>query len=168
MHLVHGHARRRPHRSWHRPRHPSRHQPHQRLRRLPQHLITNAALEGFTWAFFKAFAYGLRNTSVAARTFDDILPTPKVSSTKLQNLINNLYKGTTNPNRIGNGTTMDAIRHELATGVPTAGRMHTIKGQETLNGLRNWLQRNKDADYYDRLVAQSFAHELSLVLRGLG
>ncbi len=107
-------------------------------------------------------------TGVAAKTVDDILPTPQVGSTKLQNLVNNLYKGTTNPNRVGNGTTMDAIRNEIATGVPTGGRMHTIKGQETLNGLNNWLRRNKDADYYDRLVAQSLADELSLVLRGAG
>jgi hypothetical protein len=63
---------------------------------------------------------------------------------------------------------MDAIRNEIATGVPTAGRMHTIKGQETLNGLNNWLRRNQGADYHDRLVGQSLADELSLVLRGGG
>lgn len=67
---------------------------------------------------------------------------------------------------VGNGTTMDAIRNEVATGVPTGGRMHTIKGQETLRGLNNWLRRNPDAAYSDRLVAQSLADELSLVLRG--
>lgn len=71
-----------------------------------------------------------------------------------------------NPNRIGNGTTMDAIRNELATGVPTAGRMHPIKGQKRLNGLNKWLHRSPDASYHDRLVAQSLADELSLVLRG--
>ena len=112
---------------------------------------------------------GLRifgRSTTAAKSVDDILPTPQVGSTKLQNLVNNLYKGTTNPNRVGNGTTMDAIRNEIATGVPTGGRMHTIKGQETLNGLNNWLLRNKDADYYDRLVAQSLADELSVLLRG--
>ncbi|GAA1809901.1 MAG: hypothetical protein LCH77_17940 [Actinobacteria bacterium] len=103
---------------------------------------------------------------VAANTVDDILPTPRVGSTKLQNLVNNLYKGTTNPNRVGYGTTMDAIRNEIATGVPTSGRMHTIKGQETLRGLNNWLRRNPDAAYSDRLVAQSLADELSIVLRG--
>lgn len=104
----------------------------------------------------------------AANTVDDILPTPRVSSQGLQNHIDALYKGTTNPSRVGNGTTMDAIRNELATGVPTAGRMHSIKGQERLNGLNNWLRRNPDAPYYDRLVAQSLADELSLVLRGGG
>ncbi len=61
---------------------------------------------------------------------------------------------------------MDAIRNEIATGVPTGGRMHTIKEQETLNGLNNWLRRNKDADYDGRLVAQSLAD--GVVLRGAG
>jgi hypothetical protein len=101
------------------------------------------------------------------RIVDDVLPTPQVNSPKLQNLVNNLYKGTTNPNRVGNGTTMDAIRNELATGVPTGGRMHTIKGQETLQGLTNWLRRNPDADYGDRLVAQSLADDLARALQGM-
>ena len=107
-------------------------------------------------------------TLVAANTVDKHPAYPRVGSTKLQNLVDNLYKGTTNPNRVGNGTTIDAIRNEIATGVPTAGRMHTIKGQETLNGLNNWLRRNPGADYHDRLVGQSLAGELSLVLRGGG
>ena len=53
---------------------------------------------------------------VAAKAVDDVLPTPEVSIRKLQNLVGNLYKGTTNPNRAGHGTTMDAIRNEIATG----------------------------------------------------
>lgn len=110
----------------------------------------------------------LDQAGVAAKSVDNILPTPQVGSTKLQHLVDNLYKGTTNPNRVGNGTTMDAIRNEHATGVPTGGRMHSIKGQETLNGLNNWLRRNPGASYSDRLVGQSLADELSLVLRGGG
>jgi RHS repeat-associated protein len=102
----------------------------------------------------------------AANTVDDTLSTPQVFSTKLQNLVDNLYKGTTNPNRVGNGTTMDAIRNEIATGVPTAGCMHTIKGEETLRGLNNWLNRNPGADYHDRLVGQSLADELAQLLGG--
>ncbi|WP_328995309.1 hypothetical protein OG394_12065 [Kribbella sp. NBC_01245] len=102
----------------------------------------------------------------AAKSVDNILPTPQVGSTKLQNLVDNLYTGTTNPNRVGNGTTMDAILNEIAMGVPTRGRMHMTKGKETLSGLKNWLRRNPDAAYYDRLVAQSLTDELSLVLRG--
>jgi hypothetical protein len=96
------------------------------------------------------------------------LPTPQVESVKLQNLVNNLYKGTTNPNRVGNGTTMDAIRHELVTSTPVGNRFHSTKGQETLRGLENWMRRNPDALYHDRLVAQSLADELTAVLRGAG
>ena len=105
---------------------------------------------------------GLR-FGVAAKTVE-ALPAPVVEGTKLQNIVNNLYKGTTNPNRVGNGTTMDAIRNELATGAPTGGRMHVTKGQESLRGLDNWLARNPDAPYHDRLVAQSLADELRGVL----
>jgi RHS repeat-associated protein len=121
------------------------------------------AARGVSTAFTTARA---ATTASGASVASNTLPTPKVSSAKLQNLVDNLYKGTTNPNRVGNGTTMDAIRNEIATGVPTGGRLHTTKGQETLNGLNNWLRRNPEANYYDRQVAQSLADELSSVLRG--
>lgn len=100
-----------------------------------------------------------------ARLVDDVLPTPRVESGKLQNIVDNLYKGTTNPNRVGNGTTMDAIRSERATGLPTGGKMHTVKGQGELRGQSKWLRKNQSAAYGDRLVAQSLANELKDVLR---
>ena len=106
--------------------------------------------------------------SVAADSAADVLATPQVASPKLQNIVNDLYKGTTNPGRVGNGTTMDAIANELETGLPTAGKFHSIKGQDSLNGLNNWLGRNPSAPYQDRLVAQSLADELSALLGGAG
>lgn len=109
-----------------------------------------------------------RHESVAAKTVDEVLATPQVASPKLQNIVNDLYKGTTNPERIGNGTMMYAIANELKTGLPTAGKFHSIKGQDSLNGLNNWLARNPSAPYQDRLVAQSLADELSAVLGGVG
>lgn len=118
---------------------------------------------GQRWAKASPHANSVVATGVAAKTAD-VLPTPVVESTKLQNIVNNLYKGTTNPNRVGNGTTMDAIRNELSTGVPTGGRMHLTKGQESLRGLDNWLTKNPEAPYYDRLVAQSLVDELRGVL----
>jgi hypothetical protein len=102
-------------------------------------------------------------TGVATKTARG-LPTPVVESAKLQNIVNNLYKGTTNPNRVGYGTTMDAIRNEIATGSPTGRRMHITKGQESLQGLDNWLAKNPAAPDHDRLVAQSLADELREVL----
>ena len=98
-------------------------------------------------------------------TPNQILPTPEVQSPKLQNIVNNLYKGTTNPERVGDGTTMDAIRHEMATGDAVHGVTHSIKGKESIRGLTKWLDRNPNADWHDRLVAQSLVDDLKSVLK---
>ena len=111
-------------------------------------------------------AFGRATSLTTAMSVDELLPTPQVGSQKLQNIVNNLYKGTTNPNRIGNGTTMDAIRNELATGAQTGSKWHIVKGQESLIGLNNWLRRSQGASYRDRLVAQSLTDELTAILRG--
>jgi RHS repeat-associated protein len=96
----------------------------------------------------------------AAKGLDDILPTPRVSDPKLQNYVDNLYKGTTNPSRVGTGTTADAVRNELATGLPTGGTFHRTKAQETINGLRRWLRNNPNGSHSDRLVARSLMDDL--------
>lgn len=109
---------------------------------------------------------GAGSATKAGRAADDILPTPSVSDTRLQNIVNDLYKGTTNPERVGNGTTMDAIRHELATGGAVHGRRHLEKGRQYSNGLRNFLRRNPDASLHDRRVAQSLDDELQGAMAG--
>ncbi|QBX56092.1 hypothetical protein EXE58_11865 [Nocardioides seonyuensis] len=91
-------------------------------------------------------------------------PKPEVQDVRLKNYVNNLFKGTHNQSRVGDGTTMDAIRRELATGDPTHGRMHIIKGRETLRGLEKWLTHRSDASPADRQVAQSLINELKDVL----
>jgi hypothetical protein len=83
-----------------------------------------------------------------------------VSDSKLQNYVDNLYKGVGNQNRVGNGTTADAVRYERMTGQPVGGRFHTTKAQETANGLTKWLANNPKASYSDRLVAQSLLDDL--------
>jgi hypothetical protein len=88
------------------------------------------------------------------------LTTPRVGSAKLQNLVDDLYKGTANPGRVGTGTTADAIRYELRTGDQVFGRSHVQKGEDYVRGLENWLKRNPQADYHDRLVARSLADDL--------
>jgi hypothetical protein len=90
----------------------------------------------------------------------DVLATPRVGSSKLQNIINDLYKGTTNPGRVGTGTTADAVRYELETGKQVFSRSHIQKAEDYLRGLNNWLKANPEADYYDRLVARSIADDL--------
>lgn len=39
------------------------------------------------------------------------------------------------PTRIGNGTTMDAIRNEVLTWKPTGGKFHLEKGKQLINRL---------------------------------
>ncbi|KAB2717750.1 type IV secretion protein Rhs [Brucella intermedia] len=78
---------------------------------------------------------------------------PIVGDPKLQNLMDNIYKGTNNPNRVGDGTLADAVRYEKATGGTVGGRTHTIKAEETIRGLQNWLDRNPHALQVDRQEA---------------
>ena len=91
---------------------------------------------------------------------------PRVADTRLGNIVRNLFKGTKNPNRVGDGTTMDAIRNELATGTQTAGKMHITKGRESVTALKNWLTRNPTASPGDRSVAQRLLNELLDALAG--
>jgi len=96
----------------------------------------------------------------------DVLVTPLVGSQKLQNIVNNLYKGTTNPNAIGNGTTADTIRYEPLSGMPVGGKWHLTKGQESITALENWLAANPNAAYRDRVVAESLIMDLRSAIAG--
>jgi RHS repeat-associated protein len=91
---------------------------------------------------------------------------PKVTDPKLANIVNDLYKGARGPKPIGTGSTADAVRNELATGLPTHGKWHSQKAQEYINALNNWLNRNPSASYGDRLVAESLRGDLQSALRG--
>jgi hypothetical protein len=86
-------------------------------------------------------------------------PLPRVEDAKLKNYVDHLFKGTVNEKRIGDGTTMDAIRSEIATGLDTHGKLHTTKGSQILRGLEKWLRQHPEASS-DRDLAQSLADEL--------
>lgn len=92
---------------------------------------------------------------------------PSTSDARLSNLVHNLFKGAGGAGRIGDGTTMDAIRNERRTGRPTGGTFHTVKGQETRRGLQNWLRRHPDADETDRATARRLIDELNDALGDL-
>ena len=94
---------------------------------------------------------------------DDILPKPNVTEPKLQNVVDDLYKGTANPNRVGTGTTADAVRNEVATGQATGGRFHTQKAEQYSNALRSLLKKG-NLSSRDRLVAQSLIDDLQNAL----
>ena len=63
-----------------------------------------------------------------------------VSNKKLQNIVNDLYKGQDRSDIIGNGTTMDAVRSEMRTGQSTKGKFHMQKLKQYLNALRRRLR----------------------------
>lgn len=95
----------------------------------------------------------------------DLNTKPVVTNQKLRNIIDNLYKGQSNPNLVGNGTTMDAIRSEIATGKPTGGKFHTTKGEESMRGLQNLLATgNLSSD--DACIAQALIEDLAKALAG--
>ena len=91
---------------------------------------------------------------------------PAAENSSLQNVIAQLYKGVTNPERVRDGTTMDAIRNELATGEPTGGTFHSIKGQESTNALRNILRKNPNLSDSDRRIAERLIEQLQEALGG--
>ena len=64
---------------------------------------------------------------------------PIVSDQKLQNLMNDMYRKSA---RIWNGSTADAIRYEKATGRLIKWTDHSIKGEQYVNALNNWIKAN--------------------------
>ena len=94
------------------------------------------------------------------------LPIPQVSDPKLKNLVNDLYKGAKMPSPIGTGSTADAVRNELKTGLPTGGRFHSQNAQEYITALRRFLKNNPNASNSDRMVAQALLDDLIAALKG--
>jgi hypothetical protein len=94
-------------------------------------------------------------------------PRPQVRDWKLRRIVDNLWKGTDNPNHIGDGTTMDAVRNELRTGRPTEGKFHTEKAQTELNALERWIKRyGPTASREDTKWAWRLKNELQQLLGG--
>jgi hypothetical protein len=91
---------------------------------------------------------------------------PSITDPKLNNIVEDLYKGTKVPNRIGTGSTADAIRNELKTGQPTYGRFHSQKGREYVRALEKWLCNNPNASAADRAAAQQMLDDLRAALGG--
>lgn len=84
----------------------------------------------------------------------------------MSNIVDDLYKGTTNPGRVGTGTTADAVLNEARTGLPTGGKFHIVKAEQYSNALRSVLKKGGLSES-DRLVAQSLLDELEAAL-GVG
>ncbi|PKW16871.1 hypothetical protein [Saccharopolyspora spinosa] len=79
---------------------------------------------------------------------------PSVTDPKLNNIVGPLYRGTAHPDRTGDGTTADAVRHERATNEDVQGRNHEKKARESIRALDRWLRKNPNASEADRQIAQ--------------
>ncbi len=128
------------------------------------------AMAPFIGDFFgKGIKYGgkvLKHGDEAGKIVRKGIPKPSVTDPKLNNLVEDLYKGTKTPNQIGMGSTADAIRNELKTGQATYGRFHSQKGQEYVRALEKWLQKNPNASAADRAAAQQMLDDLNSALAG--
>jgi YD repeat-containing protein len=69
-------------------------------------------------------------------------------------------------NPIGSGTTADAVRYELKTGLPVGGKFHTPKATQYVRALEKWLRGNPNAAASDRAVAQSLLDDTKAALSG--
>ena len=91
-------------------------------------------------------------------------PQPTIKDPKLWD---NYIKAHYRPGaRVGHGSTADAIRSELATGLNTAGRSHILKGQTSITGMEKWLVKNPAADPGDRAAVQAIIDDLRNALAG--
>jgi len=91
---------------------------------------------------------------------------PNVSNSDLENIVKDLYKGQANPNHVGNGTTMDAIREELLTGKPTQVTFHSLKGEQYSQALKNLLKNSKTLNVNNRFTAERLLQDLTNSLSG--
>lgn len=95
----------------------------------------------------------------------DVGVRPAVSSPKLKNFIDHIYKGQLEEIVIGNGTTMDAVRYEKKTGRKVGRTFHTNKANQMINGLNNRLESGR-LNKYDTAVATALICDLQKALAG--
>ncbi|MQA06472.1 MAG: hypothetical protein GEV07_28405 [Streptosporangiales bacterium] len=93
---------------------------------------------------------------------------PRVSDTKLRNILDNLYKGSkgNNADRAGDGTTADAIRAERISGCATKNTWHRKKAGYEMQALQRWLNERPNASAHDRAVAEAELENLVAALNG--
>jgi hypothetical protein len=95
-------------------------------------------------------------------------PEPPVHHWRLRRIVDDLWVGTTNPGRVGDGTTMDAVRNEVLTGRPTHGRFHLDKARHAVDRLTTWLDEyGSGASRVDRSWAWALRRRLRRALDGV-
>lgn len=87
---------------------------------------------------------------------------PQVADARMKNIVGDLFKPGA---KVGNGSTADAVRHELRTGELVGGRNHLTKARETLTRLRNHMN-DLEASPADKGTAKLLAEDLINAMRG--
>lgn len=105
------------------------------------------------------------NAMAIGMAFQSSAVIPDVADAKLGNIVGDLFKGARTRNPIGTGSTADAVRSEVATGLPVGGKFHAGKAKEYSTALEKWLSKNPSASSRDRLVARSLVDDLKEALQ---
>lgn len=88
---------------------------------------------------------------------------PHVQDRGLSHLIDDLYRqGAT----VGSGSTADAAREELITGVKVKGADHVLKSKMYIRALEKWLDAHPTASPGDRAAAENVLADLRDALEG--
>jgi len=92
-------------------------------------------------------------------------PMPQVRHPRLRNIIDQLWHGHRSSGRVGDGTTMDAIRNEMLTGRQTGNSWHIDKGFENIRALERFVvESGGEATQAERALAWRLRNELARVL----
>lgn len=93
----------------------------------------------------------------------DLDQKPTAENSQLQNIIDKLYKGQGNPNQIGNGTTMDAVKFELETGQLVEGRLHSQKAAELMQALKKLVVSGELSPADDAIARDIIAYIMKVL-----
>ena len=88
---------------------------------------------------------------------------PHVEDANLSRIMDDLYRPGA---KVGSGSTAAAVRHEIATGTPVGGRLHSQKAREAITRIQKWIKRNATARPGDRAAAENVLRDLQNALGG--
>tara|TARA_R110000824_G_scaffold106568_2_gene251787 strand:+ start:2517 stop:4832 length:2316 start_codon:yes stop_codon:yes gene_type:complete len=94
---------------------------------------------------------------------------PEVNERKLQNIVNQMYKGDRSPTgTLGTGSTADAARWEFETGELFKGTDHlNNKAPQLVNSLTTWIKKNPEASQDDMHAAKEMLKDLRAAQKGV-
>lgn len=118
--------------------------------------LSKAGSEGFEVLGFSAFSKGGLGT---AR--DNLLPV--IQNSKLKNLVNDLYRAGA---KVGGGSSMDAYRFEVLSGLTVGGKSHTQKLLDYRSALLKLWSNKSSLSQNDRGIVKHILTDIQNALSG--